>query len=184
MCKSEGEKCFSLLSQFVGDFAMATKGHLRKFFAVTITSSVYQASIGGRSTRKRPVPFLEKIALRGNSAGAVGDITSNGTVIAVSKDLQLFVPEGSGTGWSTEQRQIGLVNTRFHGGHTSAIVALFLRKEGAMACSREQSLQPCDSRWRAQTIAVIRAIGTEHPYCSISTSDARWWLMPPSEWQQ
>lgn len=153
---------------------------LKEFFAVTLTS-VYRARIMG----KKGIPSLIKIACRdGRSEIKVGSSISNGTMISVGKQLTLFFPEGSGviSPTSTYQREIASVNTVYWGGSTSQVVALFCSKARAMRCNNAENLQPCDPRWKKDTIATLRAIGKNHPFCSISTfSDL--WLMPPDEWQ-
>ncbi len=158
-----------------------TKEHIKAFFAVTETS-VYLARIG-TDNPKEAVPALVKIAVRGDSAVPVGKTISNGTMIAVCRGLVVFMPEGSGrqSPASTYEREIARVNILYHGGGTSLIVALFLNETDALACSGMPNLQPCDPRWKEKTIATLKAIGENHPYCSIST----WpdlWLIPPSEW--
>lgn len=158
-----------------------TKNYLREFYAVTVTS-LYRAVIYGEPQ----VPWLEKISVRERSKIALGEKIKNGTMVSIGSQLELFVPEGSGSisPNSTIQREITMVNTRFHGGCTSKVVALFLDERKAMQCHDSVGLTPCDPRWKKDTIAVLKAIHREHPYCSISTVDARFWLLPPSEWQK
>ncbi|MBU6232061.1 MAG: hypothetical protein KGI45_00570 [Patescibacteria group bacterium] len=158
---------------------------LEKFYAVTVTpgstKSVYEAKIGGDGEK----PVLTKIALDGQSKIQVGGQIRNGAMIGITDRLQLFVPEGSGmvSPMSTIERDIVLVSTCYHGGCTSDIVALFLGEAKALACFNEKDHKRCDQRWVNDSIETLRAIGMEHPYCSISTADPRWWLMPPSFWQ-
>jgi hypothetical protein len=143
-------------------------------------TSVYLAKIMGKG-----VPLLIKIACHDKTSGVgIGESISNGTMISVGKQLILFVPEGSGliSPTSTEQREIAQVNTGYWGGCTSEVVALFDNREKAMQCSSSENLQPCDPRWKEDTIAILRAIGEDHPHCSITTyHDLR--LMPSKEWQ-
>lgn len=160
---------------------------LKKFYAVTLRS-VYLARIGKENDEdKDAVPALKKITASKDGLGyPAGNEISNGTMLAVRECLQLFVPEGSG--WlsptSTVEREITRVNTRFHGGHTSPIVALFLMEREAMDCFDYSDLRARDPRWKRQTIEVLRTIGAEHPFCAISSSDSAWWLYPPEEWMR
>ena len=164
-----------------------SKTLLEKFYAVTTfaetkTKSAYEAKIGGEGEK----PILTKIMLEGESKIKVGGQIKNGTMIAVTKCLELFIPEGSGviSPTSTIQRDIVMVNTRYHGGGTSPIVALFLEKEEVLHCFEQQNLNYCDQRWIESTIKTLWAIGTDNQYCAISVADARWWLIPPSQWQK
>jgi hypothetical protein len=156
------------------------KVDLQVFYAVTMTS-VYRVVGHGEDA-----PYLEKIALR-DSSSTVGISTkvSNGTMVSIGENLNLFVPEGSGrtSPMSTVEREIARVNTSYWGGHTSKVVALFLDGAEALACNAQEELIANDSRWRAQTIEVLRAIGDNHMYFSI-TAWNNLWLLPPSEWWQ
>lgn len=157
---------------------MATKERLKSFFAVTKTS-VYRAVIDG----EKEVPYLEKIACKGKSKVAIGSRISNGTMVSIGRRLQLFVPEGSGvvSPCSTVEREIAMVNTHYWGGNTSEVVALFLKEEDAIVCSKNGDVVALDPRWRDKTVEVLSAIGDDHPCCSISNnSDLR--LMPKEEW--
>ncbi len=148
---------------------------LKEFYAVTMTS-VYRALIDGSMGS----PALTKIAARDRSRVVIGGKINNGSMLSVGMYLKLFIPEGGGT--TSFKREIGLVNTKYWGGGTSAVVALFLTKEDALACNEAQEHRPCDPRWRKETVDVLRAIGKNHPYCSISTSP-ECQLMDPKEWQ-
>ena len=154
---------------------------LRVFFAVTVTS-VYRVVILG--TKK--TPYLKKIAYRGGESGVkVGGRIENGTMISVGNQLILFVPEGHGptSPMTSVERDIAKVNTRYWGGRTSKVVALFLNKDDSFSCSGSENLHGNDPRWEYSTIEVLRAIGEDHPYCSITNyPDMR--LMPKEDWRQ
>ncbi len=159
------------------------KSFLKKFYALTLSSSVYFAEIGSA----KGVPYLVKIAQKSKDATniSVGERIDNGTMIAVADRLHMFIPEGSGwfSPMSTFQREIWMVNSRWHGGQTSQIVALFKQKSKALKAINAKDLVRCDPRWEAETVAVLRAIGEDHPYCAISTSMPQYQLMPPEKWQ-
>ena len=165
-----------------GDAPQAKK-YLHSFYAVTLTS-VYQVRIGTDDPAEE-VPVLIKIAKKGDGKIDVGTVVSNGTMVAICQHLQMFIPEGSGqlSPSSTIEREVVRVNTHYWGGHTTQIVALFFKEADALECSCESDLQPCDPRWKKDTIAILRAIGDDHPYCSISAAMPGWWLVPPSEWR-
>lgn len=161
------------------------KAHLQRFYAVTNSSSLYEVNIGNKITH----PLLIKIESRGNSRFPVGGKMNDGTMLAICKSLILFVPEGSGavSPMSTVERQISSVNTRYWGGGTSDIVALFLIKKDAQFCiknHRAENHQTYRKQWEKDTIEVLRVIGNDHPRCSIEISSRTLWLMPPDEWQQ
>ena len=129
---------------------------LREFFAVTRTS-IYHVKAGG--------PTATKIAVRGPSDVALGGMLHGGTMIAICAMLVAYIPEGSGViaPVSTFERRIEKVSSRYFGGHSSPIVALFFTKEEALACFREENLQDCDARFEDETRAVCDAIGEDHP---------------------
>lgn len=151
--------------------------HLKRFYAVTISRSVYraQATYTGMGD-----PYLVKIAKEGESLVEVGEKLNQGSMISVGRQLTMFIPEGGGL--TSYQREIGEVNTRYWGESTSPVVALFLEKKKAMECLKEKDLALCDSRWEAETIKVLKRIGKDHPHCSISTSHNSK-LMPSEKWQ-
>lgn len=129
---------------------------LQEFFAVTGTS-VYHVKAKGDDG----YPVAEKIVLRGGSDVLVGQRLENGTMVAVCNMLVAYIPEGGGI--TSLERRIEMVNTRWWGGHSSQIVALFLTKEEALACFEKASLFPSDPEWRTETLAVVEAIGDDHP---------------------
>ena len=130
-------------------------------------------------------PYLVKIACNGDSAVGVGKRIDNGTMISVGNQLWLFVPEGSGptAPTSTFQREISLVSNCYWGGQTSCVVALFMNGKDAMACYRESNHVWCDPRWKNNSIEVLRAIGENHPHCSI-TNYPDLILIPKQDWFQ
>ncbi len=156
-------------------------GRLARFYAVTLTS-VYEAVIYGAKV----APWLEKLALKTESKFKLGHKIGDGTMLSIGKQLIMFVPEGSGviSPTSTIERDIVGVNTHYWGSQTSYVVALFMNKGEAMKCHKASNQGLVDSRWKSQTIAVLRAIGKKHPNCSISTERNDSWLMPPDEWQK
>ncbi len=108
---------------------MSASAFLERFYAVTgwqnETTSVYEAKIGGEGEK----PILTKIALKGGSKIAVGDQIKNGTMLWIGEFLLLFIPEGGGGYNPRIERDAVLVNTRYWGGGTSSIIALFLHQK-------------------------------------------------------
>lgn len=158
---------------------METK--LNKFYAITDSSSLYEAVIGGEGD----IPHIIKIDMKGESKAPIGFKMSDGTMIAICKSLIMFIPEGGGM--STTERQISMVNTRYWGGSTSLIVALFITEKEARFCLENhmgKDHQQYRNRWKEATIEVLRAIGNDHPYCSIETTSPNLWLIPSDEWRQ
>ena len=151
------------------------KMQLTFFFAVT-QNSVYRAVISD------PIdaPYLVKIAKRG-----VGEYEADqeeklygGTMLSVGKELIIYVAEVTDTVTSKPkiQREIGFIQEGAIIVKTTEIVALFLNKQDALDCSNFEVLASCDPRWKEKTVEVLRAIGLEHPKCSISVIP-RWRLM-------
>jgi hypothetical protein len=164
---------------------METKKYLDTFWAVTMTS-LYQAYISG----DKDIPRITKLASRAaNPKPPVGSSINNGTMLGICRRLVLFVPEG---GSCSEQRELAMVNTNYWGGHTTDIVGLFLQEEDAKACYETSYNTLFDERWRERTIETLRAIGENHPYCSISTEFSKHYseshyidpLCDPKEWRQ
>lgn len=146
------------------------KKYLKEFYAVT-KNSLYCASVGGVGQ----APFIIKIISRDkNNRIKLGEKIDNGSMIAIGTYLQFFTPESDSP--ILPQK----VNW---GGCTSKIVALFMDKNTALQCVGSQDYVPCDPRWKKNTIEVLRAIGTDHLYFSVSTDNPNFWLLPPEEWQ-
>ncbi len=165
-------------TQEEGYLAMAS--HLEKFYAVTLSGSVYRARIQfGTEPGEQGTVGLLKIAKKGQLLQEEQENTN--AMLAIAKSLILFIPEGGGI--TSFQREVGMVNTFWWGYETNGIVALFLEDiDKALACSRKEDLVLCDPRWKENTVAVLKAVGREHPHCSISATMPELWLLPPSEW--
>lgn len=129
---------------------------LKEFFAVTETSVYHVVSEPLTAT---------KIALSGESRAGMGYQMKGGEMLSVGLMLIRFIPEGGG--YSTFQRDLGNVNTRYWGDNSSKIVALFLDREQALDCLKMADRLPYDRRWAAETKEVLAAIGGNHPTISI-----------------
>src|SRR3989344_5269279 len=129
---------------------------LHRFYAVTLTS-IYL--VKDRRSKDDPCPVAKKIAIKGDIQSvtqnkiAIGTELKNGTMIAITHQLQAYIPEGGGM--TSFCRKIEGVNTRWWGGHSSAIVALFTQKKDAMKCLSNSDLEECDPRWINSTKSVI-----------------------------
>jgi hypothetical protein len=137
---------------------------LAQFFAVTITSIYKVVAID-----EHHQPYAEKIALRGKSSMPVGSKIDNGSMIAICHRLQIFIPEGHGlmSPLTSYERHIESVNTRYWGGGTTPIVALFLTEEEARQCFAEPNPEPCDKRWLDSTKKVLQMVGEDHPTITV-----------------
>lgn len=135
---------------------------LSEFFAVTLTS-IYKVRAHGDNGELSP--YAEKIAIKGESSFPLGHRIDDGSMIAITKSLQAFVPEGHGlsSAMASIERKIENVNIRYWCSGTSPIVGLFLTEEEAVDCFSQSNLEPYDSRWRRQIKEVIDRIGDEHP---------------------
>lgn len=133
-----------------------------QFFAVTLTS-VYRVS---DKRDKNNWPIVEKIASRKASALSVGQKLTGGKLVGVrSNGIILYDEDHPRIGRIQRPEE---VNTRFHGGHTSPIVALFFDEKEALACLRSDGLDRCDRRWEAKTEKVLHTIGKDHAVFVVS----------------
>lgn len=138
---------------------------LPEFFAVTLTS-LYRVRHAGAADAE-----VVKIALRGKSSIAVGErLNTSPMMVAVCQSLQMFIPERYGLMHPLAgiQREVAMVNTRYWGGCSSAIVALFFDEKDARTCLASDALVAADLRWVDSTRAVLAAIGDNHPSFTIS----------------
>lgn len=152
----------------IGDIMLKKKdgGVIHEFYAVTSNEnggSIYKVSDTPDDTYGHAT--ATKIALHGKSSVQVGGKFGS-SMIAVCKCLIAYIPEGGGI--TSFARQIEDVNTRYWGGNTSLIVALFHDLESSTKCFGSADLVPCDPRWLTETEAVIKAIGDEHTFFSVS----------------
>jgi hypothetical protein len=138
---------------------------LKEFFAVTITGSLYHATMPAET---RP-PVVTKIARKGE--GPIGLSLVNGDLVSVGKQLIMFIPEGCGSMSQVMrvERDIAKVSNCYLGGHTSDVVALFLEESDARACLEASNLVAADQRWLNSTSRVLDAIGSEHPRFVVAT---------------
>ncbi|TSC83293.1 MAG: hypothetical protein G01um101419_47 [Parcubacteria group bacterium Gr01-1014_19] len=135
---------------------------LKKFYAVTQTS-IYEV----KDTEDGPL--ATKIALRGDSAIPVGDPLKYGNMLSVGHNLIMYQTE--------TRRELSLWGE--HGGHSSPVVALTLKKSDAEKCFASETTKKCDPDWAEHTKAVLRAIGKDHPNFSVPSSPSLR-LMDPS----
>lgn len=140
---------------------------LHEFFAVT-TTSVYRVS---DQKDGDGVPLVEKIAKKGDGRVAVGGRLRDGGLVAVTR-LGLFLysddlPSRGRAG--NRPARLEEVNMLFWGGHTSRLVGLFLRKEDALICFElGDAADASPLCHRRHTLAVLLAIGTDHPTFTLS----------------
>lgn len=137
-----------------------------EFFAVTRTS-LYSVT---DQKDDSGFPIVEKIALRNESHVPVGGRLENGRLVGIASYGLVMYDEDHPRGYSQPHQDPEEVNIAFWGGHTSPIVALFLRKDEAVECFDSSNLRMGDSRWRKQTEEVLQLIGDNHPVFIISRS--------------
>ena len=131
---------------------------IREFYAVTETQ-VYH--VKDHMSTDDPAPVARKIALIGKSDVQVGSVLANGTMLAITTRLQMYVPEGGGI--TSFERRIEKVNTGYWGGHSSDIVALFRSRRKATQCLGSGKLVPSDPRWLEETKKILSEIPDDHP---------------------
>lgn len=147
-----------LQSYYKKENSMKEKEALRLFYAVTKTS-VY--SVSSEKAEDGITPIVEKLAVSAYSPVGVGLRLMNGSHVAITgrEGIMLYFPQGPGL----RVRLPEDTNTRYWGGHTSNVVALFLDKDAALACSKEKGLRTGDPRWWNSTQEVLDLIGDDHP---------------------
>ena len=128
--------------------------------AASVSSvSLYLVKISGAPDSQ--IPVVTKQKGRGKSRVKVGDKLSHGSMVSIGKQLRLFYPaEG--------KREITDIKEEYLGDYTSPIVALFFKKEEALACFDSTDLQRYDTRFIHATVEVLCEIGKHHFYCCIS----------------
>lgn len=137
---------------------------LEKFYAVTKTS-IYEVYAMDENKH----PYALKIELKGKSKVQKGEKINGGTMLAIAKNLQFYIPEAHSmlSSQTGEERRLEQVNTMWWRMSTSKIVALFLAKEDALTCFSQTDFKPCDPRWLEKTKEVIEKIGPDHPTITV-----------------
>ncbi|MFC1598810.1 hypothetical protein ACFL2U_02270 [Patescibacteria group bacterium] len=138
---------------------MATK-QIKEFFAVTY-GGVYHVQA---KKCKDGIPIVSKIqSYRENKSIGLGDRLDGGSTVGIGTiGIQLYR--------QSKGRRMEDTNTMNWGGGTSKIIGLFLDRNKAMAIKRRKKpLKDCDPRWKKDTMAVLEAIGDNHPVFVIST---------------
>ena len=134
---------------------------IHQFFAVTRSKSLYRVT-----DEKDPdthAPIVEKIVLLGESQVIPGGRLKHGNLVGITDCIQMFVTD-------KHNHTANFVSTSYWGGHSSPIIALFLEETKARECLEPEALQPWDTRWQAESAAVLRAIGREHPVFRLEES--------------
>jgi hypothetical protein len=144
-----------------------SEGILHEFFAVTLSGSLYHISdefVNG-------CPSVVKIARKGESRVDVGERLRSGQLVGLVGRKIVLYSEDAPLASSLKKQDPGEVSTYLWGGHTSPVVALFLREEDAMACFLDKTEKTAlDNDWRDYTQAALERIGKNHPVFIISPS--------------
>ena len=136
---------------------------LTEFYAVTLHSIYHVQAL-------RPLSCSAiKIAGKKHSALSIGNDLAKGHLIAIGTRLQGYSPERQGEG-ARMARDCPLenTNTKNYKDVSTPIVALFMDKQSAEACSKESDKEPCDPRWLESTKRVVNQIGDDHPSFYVS----------------
>jgi len=134
---------------------------LHEFFVVTMTS-VYRVS---DIKDAKGVPTVEKIARRRPSALEVGSRLKNGSLIGVTRrGIFLYSDDlpyrGRPGGRPARPEEVPAL---FWGDHSSPVVGLFLNEADARGCLDWGPGTAFDPVWWSHTMAVVKAIGDDHP---------------------
>jgi len=133
---------------------------LERFFAVTETSVYKIEALNGRAVATKTHLRPGKTSTRGANQMLYGNWKA-----FIGRCIVMAVSENE------------------RGDITSSIVALFLRADAAAGCFNVPNPEPCDPRWRTETIETLKAIGSKHPAFVIST-DSSFQLVPETEWKK
>ncbi|MFA5092021.1 MAG: hypothetical protein WC483_05655 [Candidatus Paceibacterota bacterium] len=145
---------------------------LKKFFAVT-ARSLYRVS----AERNEPGwPAVIRIDGDEDEAFPLGTGLKNGRFVGLICGVICLYNDHRASDVE-RPRPAEMINTRAWGGHTSGVVALFFTEDEARACFAESDRKFADPRWKAKTLAVLEAIGENHPVfvlgqgnCSLAAS--------------
>lgn len=146
---------------------VAGEGAMQRLFAVTADKSIYSvtAPIGSKH------PIVE--VLGGKNGGSVPlrliNHQSNLMIAILKSGIQMYY---GNVICGIPQRIDEVSPCLWEDYKSSAVVALFAKKEKAMECfSVIQTLPkvfPCDSLWKDETLSIIERIKTGHPTFTLS----------------
>lgn len=125
---------------------------IKRFFAVTTTSSIYEVS---DIFDENGEPGIKKIAqVRGSKTSrvAVGSALHGGKFVGITRSCGVVLYH------QVEGSRPSEVNSFWWGGWTSPIVALFETEEEAKVCANSGDLQGWDPRWQESTMKVLKAV--------------------------
>lgn len=150
---------------------------LQEFFAVTKSGSLYHI----RNERLSDgTPMVEKVALCGESkiqqGGFLKGPHGDGSRIGIThwEGLDIYWPRNDVDDTLQPPSKTTQGAGRF-GGHTTPIVALFLKQDEAEKClACYPRFGEWDLRWESKTRAVLKAIGKHHPMFTYDPLGARW----------
>ena len=120
-------------------------GAIRRFFAVTATSSVYHIYAGAMNSCQLVV---QKVFCSGKSELAEGAQFKGEDFLILNLEDGILI---------RKRNRFGIVMG------TSPIVALFPEKKAAISAVHHTGLRPADPRWEAQTGRMLKKIGFDHP---------------------
>jgi hypothetical protein len=133
---------------------------LDRFFAVTISGSVYEINIEKSAC---DWPTVKRIIHPDNRG--LGLYLRNGCLVGLGRYcICLFDPTPN------EGRNFEEINMLFWGGSTTAIVGLFLEQPDAERCYKAGDWQALDSSFADSTKKTLQTIGHNHPFFVIGES--------------
>ncbi len=136
---------------------------LHEFFAVTVGRSIYEVS----DRMLEGCPVVQKIT--GDQVRSpyiiIGGLLQNGHLVGITEFGICLFDHHPKYG-----NEIDQINSRYWGGTTSGIVALFLTESEARHCLEVSDLNSFDARFLEQTKGVLEAISEEHPVFQVSDS--------------
>lgn len=124
---------------------------IEKFYGITLSHDSSSKSLYEVRLENNEV-VLQKVALEGESSIAVGGTLDLGNHLGIMYEggMQRY------DGWGGHR--VDTVNTRYWGGGTTGLVALFIDKEKALNCFRSSDLTRWDKRFIDDSVETMAAI--------------------------
>ncbi len=144
---------------------------LTHFYAATVTDALYRVQLRqpGQS-REHGKARLVRLPVRDSIESGIIGICENLILVTTNQTDELQK--------TREPAEISSVHRLYT---TKHIAALFLDERKSLLCQAARGKHFCDPKWKADTIATLRAIGPDDPLCLIS-QQPRKCLLPPEEW--
>ncbi len=134
---------------------------LKELFAVTITESIYRIFCEGPNFIGRAEKIFPPGKVKRPLMLKMKDFAEENDYIGIGDHICMY--------YDPKKRSADKVSTKFWGGYTSEVVALFLDEDSAKRCVGSENLNSRDPRWLDKTEEAKQAIGDNHPRFVLGT---------------